>query len=691
MPFVPTSIRTTLPTALVGALAALALLLLGPANAGAAPGDAVVARGTLLAAHVDIERTLVDGAWTTDGGIRYYLRTADGDRRRILGVDVLPDVLPNSPVVVHGVEGADGAIEVSGPEGVRVRTDEPGSADFSKAPLRARTLLTVLVRFDAGATLPATQEQVKSTVYTGTDSVSDYFEEVSEGRSPFVGIVDASGDVTPWLTIAVPAQSRCDLDAVQTASEAAARTAGYDPSAYDDLLMMMAYDSCPFSGVGWVGWPGSLVVASAVGDYGTATHELGHNSGVWHTGLATCAPALGQPVVEDDGTCTSDEYGDPYDVMGNGGRAFNGYFKAVLGWVPPSGITHVTGSGTYTISASDLNGSTPSLVRVYRDHLGEVPRYFYLDVRTQRGRFSNWSTEQGAVSGVSVRLAVDHLDGGQHAYLIDQHPGRGGNTWDPNRNLTLAPGETYVDGASGIAIRTESVAPGGAAATVTVTVPDGWSDGTQRTTYGGGGGDGGGGTTGCDDAVGDPTDVRAKALGPTAVRIDFTGPSCGAAGFTAWSYDGRRFVERSSVASGDAGSLTVRGLRPATSYEFNVDSFRIVDGQRAHSDGVWVKVRTMADTTAPSKVARVRAKASRRSVTLTWAAARDNDRIGRYVVQVRTARGGWKAAGRTKGPATKLVVGKLRAGTTYAFRVVVVDASGRSGAASKLVKTRTRR
>ena len=79
-------------------------------------------------------------------------------------------------------------------------------------------------------------------------------------------------------------------------------------------------------------------------------HELGHNFGLAHAASLDCgANVIG-------GTCTSSEYGDPFDTMGNN-RAmhFNSMQKNDLGWLPAGSVAnHTTGTTTYTLSPLEL-------------------------------------------------------------------------------------------------------------------------------------------------------------------------------------------------------------------------------------------------------------------------------------------------------------------------------------------------
>ena len=82
----------------------------------------------------------------------------------------------------------------------------------------------------------------------------------------------------------------------------------------------------------------------------TIQHELGHNLGLYHANAWV-------PSQDDDpiGPGEHDEYGDPYDNMGNYSPYghFNIYFKNYLSWIPDTDVKSVSRTGTYRVKAHD--------------------------------------------------------------------------------------------------------------------------------------------------------------------------------------------------------------------------------------------------------------------------------------------------------------------------------------------------
>ncbi len=82
----------------------------------------------------------------------------------------------------------------------------------------------------------------------------------------------------------------------------------------------------------------------------TIQHELGHNLGLYHANA--WVPSQGDSPIGDG---EHEEYGDPYDNMGNYSPYghFNVYFKNYLSWIPNTSVKSVSRTGTYRLKAHD--------------------------------------------------------------------------------------------------------------------------------------------------------------------------------------------------------------------------------------------------------------------------------------------------------------------------------------------------
>jgi hypothetical protein len=132
------------------------------------------------------------------------------------------------------------------------------------------------------------------------------------------------------------------------------------------------------------------------------SHELGHNLGVQHANAWECGPGI---ILEGPG-CQHIEYGNNFDVMGNGITAlhFNSSYKDKFRWFDDEDILTITQSGTYTINT--LEGAKGvKAAKIRQPVLKQTP--YYLEYRraigfdatlddppevteNQNGLFVNW-------------------------------------------------------------------------------------------------------------------------------------------------------------------------------------------------------------------------------------------------------------------------------------------------------------
>ncbi|MDP6795541.1 MAG: PKD domain-containing protein [Verrucomicrobiota bacterium] len=82
----------------------------------------------------------------------------------------------------------------------------------------------------------------------------------------------------------------------------------------------------------------------------TIQHEIGHNLGLYHANA--WVPTQGDSPI---GAGQHEEYGDPYDNMGNYSPYghYNVYFKNYLSWIPSASVKSVSRTGTYRVKAHD--------------------------------------------------------------------------------------------------------------------------------------------------------------------------------------------------------------------------------------------------------------------------------------------------------------------------------------------------
>lgn len=477
-----------------GFLLLLGGLLVLPATAGAHSGGLM---GRVDGRLVEVHRDVIGGepipGFSLDGA----------DTRRTLSPDQ-PRALVGQEVTVKDTS------RLAGLQGEAAPTS--GTRELLAGPPGPATTAVVLVNFAApNNTTPVSPGAIKSTVFTGADSTSQFFQEQSDGAVSLTGIADPTGDVFGWWTLDMPKPSCGDADVVDQMYEIATRALAYDGTvgvnldAYDHVSFYFPYNAnCHWAGLGEVGKvPGRTWSYSWINglDYSWLfAHEIGHNMGVHHAASLDCGastitadpysalpnPDSANPAAphRTDG-CDYSEYGDEYDAMGSrfmnvsgdfpnspdlsgDGRALmSAWHRAQLGHLPAPDRETVTSSGAFTIdTVNNSAADDPRLLLVPR-RVGSAPvtEYFAVELRSTFGTFDTFLPSSPQVTGVTIRL-VPLLSVVNTSELLDTHPGNGAGFSDSG----LQPGETFTDPLSDVQIRNDATA--GGTASLTVTVPE---------------------------------------------------------------------------------------------------------------------------------------------------------------------------------------------------------------------------
>jgi hypothetical protein len=356
-----------------------------------------------------------------------------------------------TPVHVRGVIDADGHLQVL--ELTALATD-PSTSQHALVAAGPRKVAVILANFSNNRSRPLTVEQARAMVFTDAASTNAYYQEASFGAQSLTGKLQADGDVFGWYEI--PRSSwDCDFVAWGDAARAAAEASGVDLSGYDHIVHYFPSSFyCGWSGVGHL--PGELSWINGSGA-STVAHELGHNLGLHHASSLSCRDGSGTRVTVGE-SCTSSEYGDPFDVMGKGFRHFNAFHKGRLGWLGPQNTLDVTASGTFQITPV----ARPSAgVQALRVPLAGTGLYYYVELRRPFG-FDAFSEQSPVVAGALVHLAPDY-DTILRPQLLDMNPAT-----SSFNDAALPVGQTFTD-SNAISITVNDVTAD--AATVTVSMP----------------------------------------------------------------------------------------------------------------------------------------------------------------------------------------------------------------------------
>jgi hypothetical protein len=309
----------------------------------------------------------------------------------------------------------------------------------------AQKTLVILVNFADLATQPFTAATAQSVVFTDTSN----FDYAGSYQQTWL-----TGAVAGWFTIA-SSYTTCDYSTIAAQAKQAATAAGVTLSNYNRYVYAFPGNACTWWGLGSVGGnPSQAWVNTKWGfTMPVVAHEMGHNLGLYHSHSLDCGAAV------VGGTCTTSDYGDVFDVMGQATSSghFNAFQKERLGWlnsgVSPPLLTVPAQGGTvqYSIGAYEAaRSTTPRALKIPNSSACATgSQYYYVEARQ-------------AVSGVVMHQATP--GSGDSSYLLDMTP----NSTSFADGGLLA-GQTFTDPTQGISI--SPVATSASGATINVTFP----------------------------------------------------------------------------------------------------------------------------------------------------------------------------------------------------------------------------
>ena len=225
----------------------------------------------------------------------------------------------------------------------------------------------------------------------------------------------------------------------------AAAAAGANLAAYSRHVYVFPQNACGWWGQGTVGgnpaqaWINGSLQLRVVG------HELGHNFGLYHSHALDCGnTTLGQ-------RCTSIEYGDMLDIMGNSSDHINAFQKERLGWLnyaasPP--VTIVDRSGTYWLDVYESASASQKALKILKstDRKTGAKTWYYLETRRGTGFDSDLAAASNVLSGFVVHLGTD-LDANS-SNILDMTPDNTSSWYDP----ALVVGKTFTDSVVGVTL-----------------------------------------------------------------------------------------------------------------------------------------------------------------------------------------------------------------------------------------------
>jgi hypothetical protein len=493
----------------------------------------------------------------------------------------------------------------------------------------ARSLLVILLTMPDAPQASATPEAARTAVFTGPASTDALYEQQSAGATRFIGRLRDDGDVAGPLQIPV-AVAGCSYWAIADAADAAAQTAGWEPGTYDHVLYALpATSSCSWGGLGEL--PGRRTWINGTLHTRLAAHELGHNLGAHHANAYHCTD--GGAAVMLSGTCSSSEYGDPFDVMGSNAALMSSWHRAQVGQLPVAQQVTAHQSQTFTlVSSDDFTSSGPRTLLIPRKDPGSaVTSWISLELRSSRQPFDVWTLGAPVTTGISARIVPDLTDITQ-TQLLDAHPAT--NT---SIDAALQPGESLHDEAHGITISVGAIA--GGTATVDVTM-----------------------LTSVDDLAPSSPQNLAYSGDTNAATLTW---SAAADADAVDHYD----VERDAAIVGATRDLSFSDIRVA---DLAAPVYRVIAVDQSGNRGASAPLRVILhDATPPSSVPHLNATTSQAQVALSWSPAQDNRAIRGYRV-VRD--------GVTLAQASQSTYSDRPGGGPHRYEVSAEDSSGNRGA-----------
>jgi hypothetical protein len=466
----------------------LALLLIGTSVQAApgAPGQPQSISGTLEIVHADDFEDVgshqhAPGEEHLLPDLTYWLNTDAGEQLLLEFEGTPPEATTGESVTVTG-ERKDKSFKVKemkrneaaagGNGGGKGKPTKPPTTTY----LGARDVIVIAFNFAIEPVSPFTTDEIRAAGFTGPGSVGAYYKETSFGQTTLKGKNDGNptadedglpGDVTQWFTIN-ESITACNYSQWATAAQAAAKDAGWDLTGYEHIVHLFPPQAtCNWSGLASVGGTNSWLNGTIA--IGTFAHELGHNVTLYHARTLSCTN--GEVGVAVGSSCTFEEYGDPFDVMGTSTnkRHFNTRNKGHLGWFPTANVATATSGQTYTLFPLEKPATGFQLLRIPRGR-----EYLYVEARTPFG-FDSFAPTDDVVRGALIHSGPD-ISANGNSYLLDSAP-----VTPSFVDAALQPGEGFVDTLNGVYIETISVNADGS---VTVLVKTGVTNAAPTITAG---------------------------------------------------------------------------------------------------------------------------------------------------------------------------------------------------------------
>jgi uncharacterized membrane protein len=318
--------------------------------------------------------------------------------------------------------------------------------------------LVMLVNFQDNTTQPYTTGTAYNVVFGSSSAVTGFDMENSFQQTWL------NGNVVGWYTLPL-SSTTCDNNSIASYANQAASAAGVNLANYTHYVYAFPKTSaCGWWGLGTVGGNPSRAWINGSFTLKVVGHEMGHNFGLYHSHAWNCGgTTLGS-------SCTSVEYGDALDIMGNPTSGhFNAFQKERLAWLnygsqPP--IQTVQSSGSYTIGPYENQDGTTKALKILQSTSPTTgyKTWYYVEFRQANGYDSFLSNNSNVLNGVVVHMGTDNSPNSSE--LLNMAPSS-----SSFYTSALDAGQTFIDPTAGLTLQTISTSPSGASVSVTFGTP----------------------------------------------------------------------------------------------------------------------------------------------------------------------------------------------------------------------------
>lgn len=371
----------------------------------------------------------------------HVLKLNSGQRVKLYFADE-PQVVSNSRIRVTGYQFDSTTMLVDSP--TSVQTLQPSV--LGVGTVLDKKVAVFLVTFRNYTTSNISEAQARDVMFTSNSSVNKLYQESSFGEWGLVGHTRVDGDV---FSIHLPNNDNTGCSSYashwRSAVDSIAASRGIVLSNYNNHVYYFNASDCS-----WAGHAGLNASYSYIksGYFTTLVvgHELGHNYGFKHANTYTCSEG---PV---QGSCSTAEYRDPYDMMGNRSPRHTNVYNKTRHWLDTTNIENVTASGTYTLAPMEKPTTGKQILKIAKDDFYS----YYVEFRQPFG-FDGFASTDPAVNGLLVRIAPTKFSSSYVTNLINLGTG-----------FALPVGQTFTDNTKGVSVKNVSVSATGATVNVSI-------------------------------------------------------------------------------------------------------------------------------------------------------------------------------------------------------------------------------